>query len=444
MKKRLFLTTISLALLVQFAQGEMPKVLSMKQRAEVRDRWLKERVETVLPDLLRREKIDMWLIIAREYNEDPVIRTMLPATWLNARRRTILVIYDPGKNKPLETLAVARYDVGEVFKKAWEKEKQPDQWKRLSELIAERNPKKIAVNRSIEYGLSDGLASTEYETLNAVLSLKYQKRIVSGEKLAVGWLETRTSSEMVVYEQICRIAHEIIKEGFSDKVIQAGVTTTDEVVWWYRERIRELKLITWFHPTVDIQRAESGSFDFLTTFSKTDRPQNVIMPGDVLHVDFGITYLGLNTDTQEHAYVLRKGETEIPGYLKKALAQGNRLQDILTNSFKVGRTGNQVLKRSLDQAKKEGIKPMIYTHPIGFHGHAAGTTIGMWDSQGGVPGHGDYPLHANTAYSIELNAKIQVDEWGKEVAIMLEQDAFFDGKTVSYIDGRQTEWILIP
>jgi hypothetical protein len=168
------------------------------------------------------------------------------------------------------------------------------------------------------------------------------------------------------------------------------------------------------------------------------------MPGDVLHVDFGITYLGLNTDTQEHAYVLRKGETEIPGYLKKALAQGNRLQDILTNSFKVGRTGNQVLKRSLDQAKKEGIKPMIYTHPIGFHGHAAGTTIGMWDSQGGVPGHGDYPLHANTAYSIELNAKIQVDEWGKEVAIMLEQDAFFDGKTVSYIDGRQTEWILIP
>ncbi|HJM10408.1 MAG TPA: Xaa-Pro aminopeptidase, partial [Candidatus Marinimicrobia bacterium] len=365
MKKRLFLTTISLALLVQFAQGEMPKVLSMKQRAEVRDRWLKERVETVLPDLLRREKIDMWLIIAREYNEDPVIRTMLPATWLNARRRTILVIYDPGKNKPLETLAVARYDVGEVFKKAWEKEKQPDQWKRLSELIAERNPKKIAVNRSIEYGLSDGLASTEYETLNAVLSPKYQKRIVSGEKLAVGWLETRTSSEMVVYEQICRIAHEIIKEGFSDKVIQAGVTTTDEVVWWYRERIRELKLITWFHPTVDIQRAETGSFDFLTTFSKTDRPQNVIMPGDVLHVDFGITYLGLNTDTQEHAYVLRKGETEIPGYLKKALAQGNRLQDILTNSFKVGRTGNQVLKRSLDQAKKEGIKPMIYTHPIG-------------------------------------------------------------------------------
>ena len=193
MRNRLCLKTISLALLVQFAQGEMPKVLSMKERAEVRDRWLKDRVETVLPDLLRREKIDMWLIIAREYNEDPVIRTMLPGTWLNARRRTVLVIYDPGKNKPLETLAVARYDVGEVFKKAWEKEKQPDQWKRLAELIAERDPKKIAVNRSENYGLADGLASTEYEALNAALAPKYKKRIISGEKLAVGWLETRTS-----------------------------------------------------------------------------------------------------------------------------------------------------------------------------------------------------------------------------------------------------------
>ena len=297
---------IAIVLLLQAVHAEMPKILSMKERAAVRDRWLKDRVETVLPDLLRREKIDMWLIIAREYNEDPVIRTMLPATWLNARRRTILLIHDPGKDQPLETLAVARYDVGEVFKKAWEKEKQPDQWKRLSELISERNPKKIAVNRSVHYGLADGLASTEYEALNANLPAKYRKRIVSGEKLAVGWLETRTRSEMVVYEQICRIAHNIIKEGFSDKVIQPGVTSTDDVVWWFRERIRELKLITWFHPTVDIQRAETGSFDFLTTFSKTERDQNIIMPGDVLHVDFGITYLGLNTDTQEHAYVLRK------------------------------------------------------------------------------------------------------------------------------------------
>ena len=435
---------IAIVLLFQMVHAEMPKILSMKERASVRDRWLRERVEMILPDLLRREKIDMWLIIAREYNEDPVIRTMLPATWLNARRRTILLIHDPGKYQPLETLAVARYDVGEVFKKTWEKEKQPDQWKRLSELIAERDPKKIAVNRSNDYGLADGLASTEYEALNTYLPAKYRKRIVSGEKLAVGWLETRTQSEMVAYEQICRIAHNIIKEGFSDKVIQPGVTSTDDVVWWFRERIRELKLITWFHPTVDIQRAETGSFDFLTTFSKTERAENIIMPGDVLHVDFGITYLGLNTDTQEHAYVLRKGETEVPNYLKTALAVGNRLQDILTSNFKVERTGNDVLKLSLDQAKREGIKPMIYTHPIGFHGHAAGTTIGMWDSQGGVPGHGDYPLHTNTAYSIELNAKVQIKEWGKEVAIMLEQDAFFDGKTVRYIDGRQTDWIIIP
>lgn len=425
------------------AQDKTPAIISLQKRAEVIDRLFEEKVKTVLPQLMERTEIDMWVVIAREYNEDPVIRTMLPAIWHAARRRTVLVMYNPGNGQAIETLAVARYDVGEVFKKAWDKEQQPDQWARLAEIIEERDPQKIGLNYSDYYGQADGITYSEFNAFQKSLPKKYRSRIVSAEKLAVGWLETRTPSEMVIYQQIVKIAHEIIAEGFSDKVIQPGVTTTDDVVWWYRERIKELKLDTWFHPSVSVQRADKEQFEHLRTFDK--RPaQNIIQPGDLVHVDFGITYLRLNTDTQQHAYVLKTGEKDAPDYLKKALANGNRLQDIFTGNFEVGKTGNEVLAESRAQSIAEGIKPSIYTHPLGYYGHGAGTTLGMWDSQGGVPYTGDYPLHANTAYSIELNAATYIEEWGKEIRIMLEEDAFFDGKSVKYINGRQKRFLLIP
>lgn len=436
------LVFVSLSILAN-SQSKIPAILTLREQAPVIDRLLEEKAKTVLPELMEREGIDMWIVMAREYNEDPVIRTMLPAIWHAARRRTILVMYNPGDGKDVETLAVARYDVGTIFKKSWDKEKQPDQWARLSELIEEKKPNKIGLNMSKHFGQADGLTHYEYEAFFNSLSSKYQKKITSAEKLAIGWLETRTQSEMDIYQQIVKIAHEIIAEGFSDRVIQPGVTSTEDVVWWYRERIKELKLDTWFHPSVSVQRGDKEQFEHLRTFDK--RPeQNVIQPGDLLHVDFGITYLRLNTDTQQHAYILRTGETDAPEFLKKALANGNRLQDIFTANFAVGKTGNQVLAESRAQSIAEGIKPSIYTHPIGYYGHAAGTTLGMWDSQGGVPITGDYPLHAKTAYSIELNASTFIEEWGKEIRIMLEEDAYFDGETVRYINGRQKRFLLIP
>ncbi len=442
---KIYLTILLLSIVIGRAicQSNYPHILPMQQRAEVIDQLLEEKINTVLPILMRREGIDMWIVISREYNEDPVIETLLPATWLAARRRTILVMYDRGTKEGIETLAVARYDVGTSFEKAWDKESEPDQWKRLAQIVQERDPKKIGINKSDGFGLADGITATDLEALNNALPHKYKSRIVSAEKLTIGWLETRTLSEMAIYPQICRIAHEIIAEAFSEKVIQPGVTSTEDVVWWLREKVRELKLVTWFHPTVSIQRDDPESFDHLRSFSK--RPEkNIIQPGDLLHVDFGITYLRLNTDTQQHAYVLRAGETDAPRYLKAALSRGNRLQDIFTKNFAEGKTGNKVLKESREQAIAEGIKPSIYTHPIGYHGHAAGTTLGMWDQQDGVPVTGDYPLHLNTAYSIELNAATFIKEWNKEIRIMLEEEAFFDKSGVNYIDGRQKEFLLIP
>ena len=324
----------------------------------------------------------------------------------------------------------------------WDPEQQPDQYKALAKLIYDKNPDKIGINQSEFFAQADGLTATEYNLLKSSLNRRQLKKVVSAEKLAIGWLETRSAMEMEYYPEICNIAHEIIKEGFSSNVITAGITTTDDVVWWYRDRIRELGLITWFHPTVDVQRSDNIKFDVLSAFSNS-KVSNVIQKGDLLHVDFGITYLGLNTDTQQHAYVLKDGEMNAPAELNNALRIGNKLQDILTNEFTTGRTGNEILLSALTKAKSVGIKPQIYTHPIGFYGHGSGPTIGMWDKQEGVPVNGDYPLFKNTAYSIELNAKVYIESWGKEIAIMLEEDAFFDGEKCDYMDSRQTKMILI-
>jgi len=439
--KQTITTLLLLCLFTYSLPAQMPAILDLQTQGEVRDAWLEERMETILPELMERTGIDMWILISKEYNEDAVLKTMLPSSWLSARRTTMLVMYYDGES--VESLACARYDVGTTFKKAWDKEKQPDQWARLAEIVAERNPQRIGVNRSEHFGLADGLSSQHYEMLENALAPKYQERLVSAENLAIGWLETRTPSEMIAYQQVCRIAHEIIQEGLSDQVIQPGITTTDDVVWFYRERIRGLGLTAWFHPTVDVQRADPEGGDTNRSFSS--RPDSdVIMPGDLVHCDFGITYLGLNTDTQENAYVLKPGETEAPAYLQAAFNKGLRLMDILTNNFATGRSGNDILAASLQQATSEGLKPTIYTHPIGYHGHAAGPTIGLWDQQGGVPHKGDYTMFPNTAYSIELNTKVFLNEWNKEIRMMMEEDAFFDGEHVRYIDGRQTELYLIP
>jgi Xaa-Pro aminopeptidase len=370
------------------------------------------------------------------------MKTMLPAEWLSARRRTVMVFFNKntegvaGNQTALEKLAIARYDVG-LLKAAWNINVYPDQWDALIDAIKERNPKKIGINFSTNYAHADGLSHNEYEQLTKKMPDIYKSRFVSAERLSVAWLETRTEKEMALYEHIAHISHQIVREGLSDKVIQAGVTTTDDVVWWYRQRITELGLSTWFHPTVDIQKRDTARFDHLRTFSKRPNAE-VIQEGDLLHVDFGITYLKLNTDMQEHAYVLRRGETQVPDYLQKAFKQANRLQDILTENFKTGLSGNQILANALAQAKKENINGTIYTHPIGAHGHAAGPTIGMWDNQKNTIGAGDYPLYPNTAYSIELNAAVSIPEWnGKVIRIMLEQDGFWDGVKFRYIDGRQ-------
>lgn len=419
------------------------QILPQRQRAQVIDEILKDRFDNLLPDLMDKTGFDMWILISREYNEDPVLRTMLPATWLNARRRTILVFYRNKEKTTIEKLAVARYDFGENIISAWDKDKEPNQWKRLMQIIKERNPESIGLNHSEYFNISDGLVKTDYEAFMKYLPMKYKKRVKSAESLAIKWIETRTDKEMVVYNQLVEITHNIIAEAFSENVITPGVTTTTDVKWWIRDKITSLGLKTWFHPIVDVQRTAEEQDTKLYGFS-TGPEDMVILPGDLLHCDVGITYLRLNTDCQELAYVLKPEEKGPPKFLIEALNKGNRVQDLLTSNFKTGRTGNEILRKSLEVSKTEGYRPTIYTHPLGSYGHSSGTTIGMWDAQSGVPVTGDYPLQENTVYAIELNTKVNIPEWKRDIRIMLEEAGFWGPDGFRYVGGRQTKLLTVP
>ncbi len=421
------------------------QILPENERAIVVDEILEERFNVLLPELMDSVGLDMWLVISREYNEDPVIKTMLPATWLNARRRTILLFYRNRTKNTIEKLAVARYNVGESIVSAWDKEKQPDQWKRLIELIEERNPNKIGLNFSKDHNIADGLDKTDYDEFMSYLPKKLHSKVVSAEQLAIRWIETRTPREMIIYNQLVDITHDIISEAFSEKIITPGVTTTTEVEWWMRQKVTDLGLETWFHPTVDVQRNSEELVNHLYSFS--GRPDDLtIVPGDLLHCDFGITYLRLNTDCQELAYVLKPEEKSAPKFLIDGLKDGNKVQDFLTKNMVEGRTGNEILSKSLKEAKESGLRPAIYTHPLGNYGHSAGATIGMWDSQGGVMKDDgeNYPLNKNTVYAIELNTTITIPEWNRDIRIMLEEAGFYGENGFRYVNGRQTELLLIP
>ncbi len=410
------------------------KLLPLRAQADLRNAWLRERLDTVLPHIMQREGFDMWIVAAREYNEDPVIMTLLPEPAMAARRRTILV-FTRQADGSVERLTIDRYGFGEFYARAWDPDKE-EQFACLARIVRERNPARIGLNISPEFAFGDGLTHSEYEQIAAALGADLLARVENAERLCIGWLERRIESELIVYPGIIELGHALIAEAYSTRVIHPGITTTDDVVWWFRQRMHDLGLRAWFHPTVEIQ-APGQRYD-------AETPRTLILPGDLLHCDVGFYYLGLATDHQQHAYILRPGESDAPADLQAALRAGNQLQDILMEEMQVGRTGNAVLRAALDRANAAGLTPQIYSHPLGYHGHAAGPTIGLWDRQEGVPGKGDYELFDSTVYSIELNIKADIALWnGQQVRIALEEDAALVNGQMVWLHGRQERLSVI-
>ncbi|MEO0478111.1 MAG: M24 family metallopeptidase [Planctomycetota bacterium] len=418
-----------------------PAVLSHRDQTAAINGMLRERLDALLPRMMRETGLDMWVVINREYNEDPVYLTLIPEPAFAARRTTMLVFFDRGEEEGVERLTVSRYGLGGVYDRAWDGGTADEQWQRLAEVVRERNPGRIGINRSEHWAFGDGLTQGLHGRLVTALGEELSERLVSAEQLCVRWIETRTQTELEIYPAVVQLARSVIAEAFSNRVITPGVTTTEDVRWFLRERFSELGLPIWFQPYCNVQRRDPNQDPDSPIFGDSDI---VIRRGDILHTDVGIRYLRLCTDTQEMAYVLRPDEEDVPSELVDALAVGNHWQDLLTESFVRGRTGNEILAETRRKAETEGIDCSVYSHPLGFFGHSAGPTIGMWDNQGPTPVRGDWPLHPNTCYAIEGNVKLPLQLWqGQPIQIKLEQDAWFDGERVTYIGGRQTRWHVI-
>lgn len=397
----------------------------LRSDAAHHNQLLKRRLDTLIPALLHEQDIDCWVLIGREYAEDPVLATMLPAEWLSARRRTILVL------TASDRFAIARYPVGDLFRSEWDPDTEADQWARLRDVLLTLDPATIGIGTSKVQAHADGLTATQFDALIGALGSDLSDRIVSAGTLGVRWLETRLPDERETLETATALAHDILRRGLSREAITPDQTSTVDLVWWYRQAVHDVGLSSWFQPSVSIQR-HGGTAD------------EIIRHGDLLHVDFGIVHRDMCTDQQEHAYILHPGEERPPQGLTLGLQNANRIQDLLIAEFELGRTGNEILASARAACVDAGLDATIYTHSIGLHGHGAGMTIGLWDQQDGVPGAGDHRLYPNSAYSIELMGVNTVPEWdGQEIRFMLEQDAWFDGSTVAWLDGRQTELITI-
>ena len=421
------------------AVDDSAKILPEKERARVVNEWLRWRLDNIIPKLMRREGIDMWLIINREYNEDPVYMTLVPEPIMAARRTSILIFYDRGGRHGVERLSGSYYGMGEWYKSTW-LDKKKKQFESLAEVIKELNPRKIGINVSSTWAFGDGLTASLKEKLEKALGPELSSRLVSAENLCVGWLETRSPQELSVYRHICGIAHDIIAEFYSNKVITPDITTTEDVVWWIRQKITDLGLETWFQPSISIHRHKKEAAGY-----ESDR--DVIRRGDLLHCDVGISYLGLCTDMQWQAYVCKIGEDDAPEGLKEALRRTNRMGDIFRNEFKAGRSGNDIVRSAMKKAEAEGLRPLIYSHPVGFHGHAAGPPMDARHPEQapeGVELRGKYPLYPNTVYAIEYSCTTSIPEWdNQDVRIGFEETAVFTEEGCRFIDGHQTRFYLI-
>ena len=424
---------------------------TLREQADIQQRWLATRMSTVLPAIMRKYAVDMWVIPMREYNEDPVFTSIVSATTFAARRRTIYVFFMRGDS--VEKIALGGGSQGGVY--AAVRSTRPasgpfggrvernaelwgdEQWLALKEVIEKRNPRTIAVNVSRVFAFSDGLSAGELEGMREALGEQWTSRFVRHDGLAVDFIATRLPEEAVFYRKMQELVWAIIDTAFSNRVITPGVTRTDDVVWWMRQRVNDLGLGSWFQPSVSVQRRGVTDAELGTN--------PVIQRGDVLHCDFGIVALRLASDTQHMGYVLRDGETAPPAGVVAALHTANRLQDIVVQEIQPGRTGNEVLRSSLARMRADGIDGTVYTHPIGVHGHGAGPTIGLWDNQDGVPGRGDAKIIPSMWFSIELQATSPIPEWnGQRVRMALEEDMTIDASGAkAWALKRQTEFHLI-
>jgi Xaa-Pro aminopeptidase len=423
--------------------SEVPSILSIRERAALVLKITEKRLDTLLPRLMRETGIDMWIIACNEDNFDPIFETMVPyENWCPITQ--LLVFFDRGPAKGVERLNVARTDTQGLFKNAWDAaawdtKKTESQWDCLGRLVRERDPKTIGVNEGEIQWAAGGLTVALKNKLVAAIGPAYAVRLRSAEPLATLWAETLLDEEIDLMERAAAVSHAIIVEMFSNAIATPGQTTTDDLRWYYWQRVADLGLRISFTPFVSIRGRRPEDIE---KFGKADK---IIRPGDLVHCDVGLKYMRYISDHQEMAYVLRVGETDIPDGFKKLMAETNRLQDIYCREFRAGLSGNELLGNILKKAREQGIpNPRIYSHSLGYFLHEPGPLIGLPWEQVNNPGRGDVRLVPMSCFTAEMSATMPIPEWGgQDFRLPLEQDIVFTGERAIFLDGRQTKFHLI-
>lgn len=400
---------------------------SEEQRIVEYNEILQYRLNSVLPGLLEEEEFDAWMVIGRENNEDPIIKTLLPGSFNGASRVTAFLFTKE------ERFVLSPYGsrMEEFYQCAWTIE-EGDVFKSIAKLLRDLKIRTLGLNFSEDFALADGITHSLFESLRQ----KFDDHIhlVSAERIAVNWLQTRSEREIEVYRKLDRIAHTIIGNAFSRENIIPGVTTTRDIEIRLKKLASNLGLRTWFGPDVDLQRR--GAED--------PRKTGVIEGGDLLHCDFGFMYSGLATDTQQMFYLKSDEENDLPEGLDDVIRKTNEVQDILARNFIEGISGNELLSISLRDAKERGLDATIYSHPVGYHGHGAGPIIGLWNNQEKIPGTGDLKIRNSTCFAMELNCRSALLSWDDQpVYGFLEETVAFRNNKIDYLDGRQEELFIL-
>lgn len=415
-----------------FHPNHQAAILPLTVREKVRDEWLSDRLEKVVKEAMMKAELDCWVTISREYNEDPLTRTLTPSKHDETRRIGMIVFHLDDKltsywiGMPIPTIE-------NYYTCIWDRKKETE-WECLRGLIEELDPQSIGINQSDDIPVADGLSSSLYRKLADTLGEPYVSRFCSSEAAAVHWFLKRSKKEMRVLPFLTDLTEQITRTALSNEVITPGVTTCEDVVDWMRQRVLELGLETSFYPTIDVQR-QGEEVDRLS--------HTTIQPGDIVHSDFGLTYLGLATDMQQLGYVLKPNQSDAPEGLKALLAKGKVFANLVMKEFKTGRSGNDIFEKSMERAKEKQLQAMLYSHPLGVHCHEAGPTIGMYDRQESIPHKGEFRVVNQSAYALEFNVKDYIPEWGHETYAFLEQPiAVYENESI-YLAPMQDNFHLI-
>lgn len=415
----------------------MPKLLTQREQADVREQWLQKRLGSLLLPMMKRHGIEMWIVVNEEFKSDPVTPHIVPPIPI-VGRRDLFIFIDRGER--IERVAMLRYNEERLKNHYRMLLPARDKFgEELKKLVDAANPKTIALNIGGSRGQQSGLSYDAYKFLAETLGPENEKKFVPAANLLIEFFDTRLPEELEHYRTAVLATDVITRRAFSNEVIKPGKTTAGDVRWWMLQQLNDLGVDTWFQPDLRIQRqaATTGTTgQFLSTASESD----IIQPGDLIHVDFGLNYMGLSTDWQKHAYVLKPGEKDAPAGLKAALKNTNRLQDIIFQIARTGMTGTEVYEASMAECKKQNLNCMIYSHPLGAHGHGLGPSI---DFRGNIGG-GANKIINGSYMSIELNTSTEVPEWNNQrVTIMAEDDAFMTETGYKWFRPRQTEFYLI-